>query len=157
MPLAMRIEGSAQLRKAAAEFRKAEKVDMRRELRKAVKATFVGLEPAVKKSAAASLPKAGGYAVIMSRAVKVTVKVRTTGDVGATARIHARGRAELRDVRSINAGRLRHPVFGNRKNWTTTNVRPGFVDRPVDDIPDKALRETADAVDRVIRDLARLG
>ena len=32
------------------------------------------------------------------------------------------------DVASLNRGRLRHPLFGNRKHWYDQAVKPGFWD-----------------------------
>ncbi len=30
------------------------------------------------------------------------------------------------DLRSLDAGRLRHPLYGNRRHWYTQRVRAGF-------------------------------
>ena len=34
-------------------------------------------------------------------------------------------------LKSVDAGVLRHPTFGNRDAWSVTKVQPGFFSRPV--------------------------
>lgn len=58
------------------------------------------------------------------------------------------------DLRSINAGKVRHPVYGNRRKWVLQSVPAGFWDDAMtgkrDDIAD-ALR---DAMVQAARDIA---
>ena len=154
MPASLSMTSGAELRYVAGLLRKAAARDLTRELRKGQRQAFKPLQPEIKAEALATLPKRGGYAATMAKAVKVTV---TTG-VGRnalTARVYARGKVEHRDVVAVNAGRLRHPVFGHRKTWKLTRVRPGFVDRPVDKLSDQILKESADAAERVLDSIAR--
>ncbi len=146
--------GLQELRVIAGRLRKAAARDLTYELRKAQRKAFQPLQKEIKAEALTTLPKRGNYNVIMSKAVKVTV---TTG-VGRTAlnaRVFAKGKTEERDVRQVNAGVLRHPVFGHRKNWKTTRVRAGFVDRPVKALSDRVLRECADAAQKLNESIAR--
>lgn len=154
MPASLSISSGAELRYVAGLLRKAAARDLTRELRKGQRAAFKPLQAEIRAEAAATLPKRGQYAATMAKAVKVTV---TTG-VGRnalTARVFARGKVENRDVVAVNAGRLRHPVFGHRKHWSLTRVRPGFVDRPVNKLADQVLKESADAAQRVLDNIAR--
>jgi len=100
------------------------------------------------------LPKRGGYAAVMARAVKVSVTTGL-GRNALNARVYAVGKGEERDVRSVNSGVLRHPKFGHRSHWYTTRVRSGFVDRPVLVLSDRVLEECADAAQRVNESIAR--
>jgi hypothetical protein len=154
MPVSLSGLSGAELRYVAGKLRKAAARDLTRELRKGQRAAFRPLQKEIKAEALATLPKAGGYNVTMSRAVKVTVTTGT-GKKALTARIYATGKADARDVRKVNDGILRHPLFGNRKNWHTTKVRAGFVDRPIDRLSDQVLKESADAVQRVLDSIAR--
>lgn len=146
--------GLQEIRVLASRLRKAAARDLVYELRKAQRKAFQPLQKAIKEEALATLPKRGNYNVIMSKAVKVTV---TTG-VGRNAlnaRVYAKGKTEERDVRQVNAGVLRHPLFGHRRSWHTTRVRAGFVDRPVKALSDRVLQECADAVGKLNESIAR--
>ena len=54
------------------------------------------------------------------------------------------------DLRALNAGRLRHPLYGNRSHWYPQRIAPGFVDKAIErgtrDVREEMLR----ALDRVI-------
>jgi hypothetical protein len=154
MPVAVGISGGAELRYVAGKLRKAAARDLTRELRSGQRAAFRPLQPEIKAEAAATLPKRGGYAGVMSRAVKVSVRTGI-GKNALTARVYARGRAEARDVVAVNNGILRHKLFGNRRHWYAQRVRTGFVDRPADRLADRVLNESAEAVGRVLQQIAR--
>lgn len=142
----------AEMRHVAGNLRKAAARDLNKELRGAQRKAAKPLQAEIKTEAAASLPKRGGYAAVMSKAVKVSPTQR-----GATLRlrVHARGKVEPRDVRAVNDGILRHPHYGDRLRWFVTRVRPGFVDRPADELVDRVLAESADAAARVLAQIAR--
>lgn len=106
------------------------------------------------KLSAARLPS--GYAPIMARSVKVATRVTlASSGVKATVRVSARGRVEKRDVNRINAGMLRHPLFGRRLRWYTTMVKPRFVSDPIDllakRVGDGAERAADDTADEIVR------
>jgi hypothetical protein len=146
--------GLRELRYVADRLRKAAARDLTRELAKGQRAAFRPLQKEIAAEALATLPKRGGYNVTMAKAIKVTV---TTGfgRNALQARVYAKGKDEARDVRRVNAGELRHPLFGRRSNWHTTRVRAGFVDRPVRALSDRVLKECADAAQRVNESIAR--
>ncbi len=154
MPVSLSGLSATELRYVAGQLRKAAARDLTRELRKGQRAAFRPLQKEIKAEALATLPKAGGYNVVMSKAVKVTITTGT-GAKALTARIYATGKAEARDVKRVNEGVLRHPLFGHRKSWHTTKVRAGFVDRPVERLADQVLKESADAAQRVLDSIAR--
>jgi hypothetical protein len=145
------VTGGAELRYVAGRLRKAAARDLTRELRAGQRAAFRPLEREIKVSAAARLP--GAYGPLMAKAVKVSL--RRGGGAVYVARVYARGKAELRDVRAVNGGTLRHPLFGDRNRWYATRVRPGFVDRPVDHLMDRVLEQSAQAAERVLQSIAR--
>lgn len=106
------------------------------------------------KVSAARLPS--GYAPVMARAVRVATRVTSAGSsVKGSVKVSARGRRENRDVRTINAGRLRHPLFGLRRHWFNTTVKPRFVSDPlealVERLGDGAARATNDVADMIVR------
>lgn len=152
MATRVKVTGQAELRKLAARIRQAERVEVEAEVRKGQREAFAGLEPAVKSSALATLPS--GYRKTMAAAVSVSI--RTSFGRGATVKaVVFSSDGKNRDIRTINKGRLKHPLFGDRTRWHTTTVRPGFVDRAVAALPQRAYDESAEAIDTVLKRLSR--
>jgi len=75
--------------------------------------------------------KAGAKAYMPDRyAIEMTATLRTQTSVTARG-IYIRGRANTpggrpRELRKLEKGMLRHPLFGNRNHWYPQVVRPGF-------------------------------
>lgn len=65
---------------------------------------------------------------------KATKSLVKTGGRSAGVNIRARASLMPRDQKKLpkylNAGKWRHPVFGNRKNWVEQVAPPGWFDRP---------------------------
>lgn len=145
----------AELRYLAAKFEKAAARDLTRVLKRAQRNAVKPLQREIKEEALATLPKRGGYNAVMSKAVKTSTTGGTPGRP-LIVRIYARGKVEERDVAAVNAGNLRHKVFGVwRKGVRPTRVRRGFVDRPVDKLADQVLRDSADEVQGLLEEIAR--
>lgn len=103
----------------------------------------------MKDNAGDKLPQAGGFADEV-RTTKIGVRTRTQGK-SAGVRLHAK--LPGRDLRNIDRGRLRHPVFGNRSNWVTQSVVPRTFSEPFEDSRDEVqleiLRGMQDVVDTI--------
>lgn len=141
-----------ELRWVALQLEKAHVAGLKKQLAQATRDAFKPLQREIKAEAAKTLPRRGGYAGIMSRAVRVTVSRR---GLDVTARVWARGRGQLRDVRTVNLGRLRHPVWGRRRQpWKTTQVPPGFVTRPWERMKDDIVHGTLDGLEEIARQVA---
>lgn len=87
-----------------------------------------------------------------SIAQAVRISVRTTGNPGA--RVWVDRSAVPPDITMgvlarLNEGRLRHPVFGNRRRWVTQTATPLWWDRPVRQHTPRMEREVA----RVLNDV----
>jgi hypothetical protein len=152
MPVSLTVSGGPEMRYVAALLRKAGLGDLKKERNKAQRDAVKPLQREIRLEAAATLP--GEYAGIMARAVRVSV-THGRGDVVLHARVHARGRKEARDVRAVNDGRLRHPLFGNRRRWYAQAVRPGFVTRPVERTWDRVYEASDEAHRRYLERIAR--
>lgn len=63
----------------------------------------------------------------------IRISVRTTGDPGARVWVDkSRLPPDLRNMpKVINTGRIRHPVYGNRRRWVTQTATPLWWDRTV--------------------------
>lgn len=127
--------------------------------------TRAALRPTQKEVKASTARLPSGYAPIMARAVRVITRT-TAGSNGvrATVRVTARGRGQKRYTSTIDAGILRHPLFGRRvdfrtrsgklvKAWYDQPVKPRFVADPlaamakrVNDGAEKAADELADHI-----------
>lgn len=89
-------------------------------------------------------------------AAAIRISVRTGASPGATVWID---RARLPSdipmglVNRIHEGRVRHPVFGNRRRWTQQNATPLWWDRVVRAHQPRINREIARIVDDVRRRL----
>ncbi|MFJ2568180.1 hypothetical protein ACIO02_35545 [Streptomyces sp. NPDC087568] len=85
----------------------------------------------------------------------IRISVRTTGDPGARVWVD-KGRLP-RDLKRmpdvINDGRIRHPVYGNRRRWATQWATPLWWDRTVRSHHDRITREVGRVVDDVRRHL----
>lgn len=70
------------------------------------------------------------YARVLAGDLAVTAAKR--GGARASVAIKAKGRVHKRQVQHLNAGLLKHPVFGDRKVWKTQTggMRPGFFTDP---------------------------
>lgn len=60
------------------------------------------------------------------------------------------------DLKRIDAGNLRHPVYGNRGAWVSQRVRPGFWSKTLEDkAPDKVREALLEVLDDVERQLSK--
>ncbi|MFF9324044.1 hypothetical protein ACF1AY_04925 [Streptomyces sp. NPDC014776] len=89
-----------------------------------------------------------------SIAKAIRISVRTTGNPGARVWLD---RSLLPDditpgvVNRLNEGRLRHPVFGNKRRWAQQNATPLWWDKTVRAHQERITRE----VERVTDDVRR--
>lgn len=77
----------------------------------------------MKASIPASLPSRGGLASLVYRKARLSTSTRGGGrNVGV--------RIKGRRLAGLNAGRVRHPVFGRANSWVTQTkgIRAGFLD-----------------------------
>ncbi len=133
-----------QLKAAPKELRKELLAEIRKEGKPAVED--------VKRQTDDYLPRRGGLAERVARQ-SYGVRTRLAGR-SAGVRIQGTGRT-VRALRSIDAGSLRHPVFGNRDVWVSQSVRPGFFTEPLEkDAPrfrkgvERAMSKTAQQIVR---------
>ncbi len=87
-----------------------------RELNKGLREASLPLVQSAKDAARDDLPHAGGLNErVASRPTSVLI---------------SQGKMRLKvkgvDAASANRGRLRHPVYGNRGNWVTQAIPPGY-------------------------------
>ena len=85
----------------------------------------------------------------------IRISVRTAGDPGARVWVDKGllppDLKRMPDV--INEGRIRHPVYGNRRRWATQWADPGWWDKTIRDHTPRITREVERVVDDVRRHL----
>lgn len=168
MPQNIRIIGTGQLIELQRRLRAAGheniRSSMQRRIRRAAEPLRDGLQDAVRsqplKSTGRSAGKRGGrspttrpFRASIARAIRISV--RTTGTPGAKVWLDKSLLPPDIPVSAVNQmndlGRLRHPVFGNKKRWSTQSANQGFWDKTVRAHTDRITRE----VERVTDDVRR--
>lgn len=122
---------------------------LRRELYRGLNSASKGVRGEMKEVIPAALPARGGLAALIHGATSST----TTAKAGRFAGVSIRFRAKGHDIRILTGRRLRHPVYGNRRNWVnqTAGLEPAvFIGEFEQQTP-----EVRRAIERVLEDVAR--
>lgn len=148
----------------------ADRKDLVRELRKGILDAVPALKDAVRDQAAGYLPDR--YAAELVPSLRMTTATSVAGDQ-VTVRITtaAKGaKGNARQVGDLEAGKLKHPVYGrtralrrhavhkatSRRNpWVSQAVTPRFVSGPMEGERAQVRREIEAAVDRVLDKITR--
>lgn len=168
--MSVHVEGVDRFRAVTRRLRTAaDRKDLTRELRRGILDSVPALKDAVREDSAGYLPDR--YAAELVPALKMSTASTLTGDqVTVRITVTASGaKGNSRQVATLEAGRLKHPVFGrtrplkrhwryratSMKNpWVTQAVTPGFVSRPMLAGRPAVRREIEAAVDRVLNKIA---
>lgn len=123
-------------------------------LTKRIKSMTPEIRDAIRVSAVATLPHAGGLGVWVAKSrvnVSVTRGANTAG-VRITAGRNSTGKRS--DIRNIDAGSTRHMLFGDRKHWYAQRVVPGFASNVVQGpLGDLFQAHTIAAIDETIAEV----
>lgn len=92
---------------------------LKRELNKAIDEAAQRLIEEVHSAEESELPKRGGLAELVAGQ---RIRVAKTG---TGIRLVQAGRT-VKALKSMDAGNLRHPVYGNRKVWVSQQIKPGW-------------------------------
>lgn len=170
MGVELSVAGGESFARAAAAFREAGNKGMLRQLTKAADRAADHIEREVRDSTDRYMPR--GYERTFAQALRVRRQKRTQGHgARVTLMFAGAGRGEPRDVRRMEEGELRHPVFGRRRRlknpggykqsgrhadrvsggqyrnpWVAQRIRPGFVSEPGNRAAPKARQEFVEAI-----------
>src|SRR3954465_4734889 len=166
MSLEVRIQGAATFHEVAARMRAEGRKDLSRSMGQAMSKAADPVKIRIREEAEHPMPKGGGYSGLFSKSLRFRTEKRQGGQ-SATVRLvtYADGTKERRDIRALEGGRLRHPVWGRsrpgaRKGeripnpWAVTSIRPGFHRRGTEHAMDEAQKQLAAVVDDYARRLA---
>lgn len=119
---------------------------------RAVKTTF---GPALVAAAPTYMPN--NYARVLAPDLKVKTQVRFAGPKpGVGANVSApTGGPKGRDISAIEAGRLKHPLFGNKSHWYTSRIKRRFAAETLSKTRPEIVREIDSELAAVRRDLEK--
>ena len=126
----VRITGAEQLRALGRDLKAAgeEGKGLRRKMLAGMRAAGRPLAEKVKESARDNLPKRGGLNE-WAAASRVTVRNSLTGKSVGTRIVVGKRKHDISDM---DAGSLRHPVYGNRKKWVGQSIAEGAFSKPLE-------------------------
>lgn len=146
----IKVTGAEEFGILARRLKEAGDKELRKELYAGINRSVKLLREDVKDAAEQQIP--GRYGDILRSELKVSARKRAAGRNPA---IYLLGKAGNRDVSSLNRGRLRHPLFGNRRRWYNQQIRPGFWSQTlVNDAP-RVRAELIEAIRRVAAKIER--
>ena len=160
------IGGAAQLHQLAKSIRATGDQGLGREMGRALSATTKPTRREIDAEAARTMPKRGGYQPLLSQSLRHKTS-RRTGSRSASLRLvtYADGTGERRDVEALEAGNLRHPVFGRSRTvrgrgrvpnpWTVTKIRAGFHQRGTANAGDESEKQLGAVLDDFAARLAK--
>lgn len=144
------VSGAEQLAALSKRLKDAGERGLKRELDKAIREAVAPLKDAVRQSALQRLPHKGGLNQrVADQVVPRPRKVNSSKGVGL--RVVATGKQGMRSLAALDAGRIRHPVYGNTDKWVSQRVAPRFWSQPMEEIAPKAAEDVQAALDRVAR------
>jgi hypothetical protein len=160
MSLEVRVSGTVRLHQLAARMRAEGRKDLLREMGDALTQAAEPLKDRIRIEASEVMPAEGGYKEEFNKSLKFRVQRRgasAASDVTLTT--YATGTSERRDIRALNKGVLRHPVYGRsragkRKGerhtnpWAVTSIRDKFWDRGTKNAADEAEKRMLKVVEQ---------
>lgn len=149
MPADIVVRGAEDIAAVSKALRAMDDKELRREFHRGINRATKPLKEDAKANARATLPRRGG---LNNFVAKTSLSTRTRSGQNPGVRIVAQktkkaGRKS--DVNAIDRGRLRHPVFGNRKVWVTQTVTPGWFTKPMENGAERVRKELLGVLDDV--------
>jgi hypothetical protein len=144
------IQGIDQLINLSKALKAAGDKELQRELSRGISQAMKPVTVAARDSARRTLPARGGLG---QRVAKSQIRtVRRTGPRIAGVRLQAKNSYHLGQ---LNRGINHHPVFGNRKEWVTQRVTPGWWTIPTEAAAPRVRRDIIAAMNRVANKIER--
>lgn len=147
----IRLVGAEDLERLGKQLKELGDKELRRELFRGFARATKPLKEAASDRAVRELPKRGG----LNRWVAASKLATRTRVSGKNVGVRIVGTKKGSDVEAIDRGRLRHPVFGNRKVWVTQEVKPGWFTVAIQAGAPGVQRELVEVMDDVARKVER--
>ena len=147
---------AAELEALAFRLRRAGDTDLLREVTRAMRDSVAPVQGEIRAGLDPHLPRR--YAAELGADVRIGVNVRTgVRDPGVAVTGQTQG-GRGRKLRNLDAGRLTHPVYGNREVWRTQeepSVQPGWFTGPAEAAGPRVRagieKALADVADRAVK------
>lgn len=141
------VSGAEQIHALAKHIKELGDAGLGREMARALTKAVDPISMAINEEATKVAPS--GYVEALTRSLKHRRSVRSSSrQASVRLTTQARGQQDLRDLPSLNAGRLRHPVFGRRRSpWAVTAIPSGFYDRGTKKAADAAEKQLQVVID----------
>lgn len=164
------ILGQEKLRKLAAQIQAEGDKGLGREMATALRRVAKPVRASVEAEYAAGLPKRGGYENTFSKSIKWKTTLRgQSRSASFRLLLFGEGAHERRDIKALESGKLRHPVYGRHRRirrgvrrgsrdanpWAVTSVKGGYWKRGTDNAADDAEREMITVLDDFAQRLAK--
>jgi hypothetical protein len=146
----VKVTGADALARLSRDLKDAGEKDLRRELLRGIQRAAKPAREAAKTAARNELPRRGGLNDRVA-ASKFTARTRTGGK---NPGVRITGKGEL-DLPALDRGRLRHPLFGNRRRWYEQRIDAGWFTKAMEDLAPQIRRELLKAIDDVRAKLRR--
>jgi len=140
MRMSLEIQGQKELAALAAGLHKAAATfqnDMLTSVADAVKP----LQSSVPRSALSTLPKRGGLA---KRVAASRYSIQRRGNIIRFATTNAY------NIKQMDAGTVRHPVYGNRAKWVSQSVPPSWWTKPITQETPRIVRDMQREMQRIV-------
>ena len=124
--------------------------EMRTRIRKIMAEETKPLRKKIKKSAIDTLPSRRGL-----NKWAASMPAQNTDFRERSAGVRIRMSKKGHDLEALNRGRLRHPLFGNRKFWYQQSIAEGFFTNPIEEDGDALKARIAEAIDAYVKELER--
>lgn len=162
--LDVEILGAAELKELARKITMLGEKGLGREMGQALKRAATPVEKALRDEYDA-LPARGGYSGTFSRSARYRTSLRAAGRTASFRMlVFAEGAHQRRDIEKLEAGQLRHPVFGRSRSgrsgrrtsnpWAVTRVKGGYFRRGSDMAGPAAQREMVKVLDEFAEKLS---
>lgn len=148
----IRVTGADDLERLGRQLKDIGDKELRRDMLRGIRRATLPIRDDIRDSARQNLPRRGGLNDWVADRSKVSTRTSTSGkNVGVRIVADKKGS----DLAAINRGRLRHPVFGNRKVWVTQMVTAGWFDRGAEKSAAPTQRELVQVFDDIAERLER--
>jgi hypothetical protein len=139
---------ASELEAAAVRLRRAGQDDLARELTAAMRRGVQAVPGQIRDGLRPHLPDRDSADLADVDIKTITRSGSATTD--AVVSVYAKASGKQRRLKSLDEGRLTHPVYGNREHWVTQAVQPGWFTGPAEAAAPRVRAE----LEQALRDVA---
>lgn len=161
--MSMQVKGAQDFARLARHLKDVGAKKLRQQLYRGVNRAAKPAKPIVVQGARDRLPKRGGYNELVAGEVGVTVGKKSAGKKVGVSIVARPGRRSKRDLRSLEQGTLRWPVFPRPRTprddwrWKTRPIDPEWFSEPLRrKLPPGTRREILNVIDEVQNEIDRV-